>query len=93
MQIETTTTTNAADAMQSAITATVNPNEVSARYSFREGFGHYLNIEVPNGWDDVRKLTKKVLHHDGRKYTFRGWNSDRNECYFHSDGSEITVII
>lgn len=92
MPIETTTT-NAADAMQSAITATVNLNEVSARHSFREGFGHYLNIEVPNGWDDVKKLTKKVLRHDGRAYTFRGWNSDRNECFFHSDGSEITVIL
>ena len=93
MQTKTKTITNAADAMQSAITATVNPNEVSARYSFREGFGHYLNIEVPNGWDDVKKLTKKVLRHDGRAYTFRGWNSDRNECFFHSDGSEITVIL
>jgi len=76
-----------------SVTATINPNEVSARHTYREGFGHYLNIEVPNGWDDVRKLTKKVLHHDGRKYTFRGWNSDRNECYFHSNGSEITVIL
>jgi len=76
-----------------SVTATINPNEVSARHTYREGFGHYLNIEVPNGWDDVRKLTKKVLHHDGRKYTFRGWNSDRNECYFHSNGSEITVVL
>jgi hypothetical protein len=75
------------------VTATINPNEVSARHTYREGFGHYLNIEVPNGWDDVKKLTKKVLRHDERKYTFRGWNSDRNECYFHSDGSEITVIL
>ena len=75
------------------VTATINPNEVSARHTYREGFGHYLNISVPNGWDDVKKLTKKVLRHDGRKYTFRGWNSDRNECFFHSNGSEITVIL
>ena len=75
------------------ITATINHSEVSARHSFRPGFGHYLNISVPNGWDDVKKLTKKVLRHDGRKYTFRGWCSDRNECFFHSDGSECTVVI
>ena len=77
----------------STITATFNPNEVSAIYTHREGFGHYLRIEVPNGWDDVQKISKKVLRHDGRAFTFRGWNSDRNECYFHSDGSEITVIL
>jgi hypothetical protein len=75
------------------VTATINPNEVAARYSFREGFGHYLNISVPNGWDDVKRISKKVLRHDGRAYTFRGWCSDRNECFFHSDGNEITVVI
>ena len=42
----------------------------------------YLTISVPNGWDDVKKLTKKVLEFNGRLYTFTGWNSDRNECYF-----------
>ena len=77
----------------SNITAPVNPNEISARYSFREGFGHYLTIDIPNGWDDVRKLTKKVLRHDGRAYTFTGWNSDRNECFFRSTGTEVIAVI
>ena len=77
----------------SNITATVNPNEISARYSFREGFGHYLNISIPNGWDDVKKISKKVLRHGGRAYTFTGWNSDRNECFFRSTGTEVIATI
>ena len=77
----------------SNILATVSPNEIAARHSFREGFGHYLTIDIPNGWDDVRKLTKKVLRHDGRAYTFTGWNSDRNECFFRSTGTEVIAVI
>jgi hypothetical protein len=37
---------------------------------------------VPNGWDDVKLLTNKVLTHNSKDFTFSGWNSDRNECYF-----------
>lgn len=75
------------------ITATSNPNEISARYDFREGFGHYLTLDCPAGWDDVKKLTKKVLRYDGRAYTFTGWNSDRNECFFRSTGTEVVAKI
>lgn len=77
----------------SNILATVSPNEIAARYSFREGFGHYLNISIPNGWDDVKKISKKVLRHGGRAYTFTGWNSDRNECFFRSTGAEVIATI
>lgn len=77
------------------IKATFNPNEVSARYSDRtsEGFGHYLTIDIPNGYDDVKKLSGKVLRHDGRAYTFTGWNSDRNEMFFRSTGKEVIATI
>jgi hypothetical protein len=77
----------------SNILATVSPNEIAARYSFREGFGHFLNISVPAGWDDVKKISKKILRHDGRAYTFTGWNSDRNECFFRSTGTEVVATI
>jgi hypothetical protein len=42
----------------------------------------FLTIECPNGWDDVKKLSRKVLAYEGRNFTYTGWNSDRNECYF-----------
>lgn len=42
----------------------------------------WLTVGVPNGWDDVRPLTGRVLSFEGREYGFTGWNSDRNVAYF-----------
>ena len=42
----------------------------------------FLTIDVPNGWDDVKKVTQKILVFDGRKFAYTGWNSDRNEAFF-----------
>ena len=74
------------------ITATIAPNEIAARHNYREGFGHHLTIDVPNGWEDVKKLTKKVLRADGRAYTFIGWNSDRNEMFFRENAGVVATI-
>lgn len=43
-----------------------------------------------SGWDEVKKLTKKVLVFDGREFIFSCWNSDHNYCVFYRmlDGSE-----
>jgi len=41
-----------------------------------------LTIDVPNGWDDLKKLVKKVLEYNGEFYSFTGWNSDRNVAFF-----------
>lgn len=49
---------------------------------------YYLTVSVPNGWEDVARLTARVLEFEGRHYGFTGWNSDRNEAYFKSN---ITV--
>lgn len=63
--------------------AIILPNEIAVRHSVRPDVNlEFLTIDCPAGWDDVKKLTKKVLAFDGRKFTFCGWNSDRNECYF-----------
>ena len=77
--------------------ATISPNEVSVVYSYRPDVQReFLTIDVPNGWDDVKKLTKKVLTYDGRKFTFTGWNSDDLKCYFARslcDSSSVTATI
>jgi len=39
----------------------------------------------------VKKLFKKVLSFVGRHYTFIGWNSDRNECFFREGGQFATI--
>lgn len=52
----------------------------------------YLIVSVPNGWDDVSKLTSKVLEFEGRHYGFTGWNSDRNEAYFKSNVAVARIL-
>lgn len=42
----------------------------------------WLRISVPNGWDDCKKLVKKVLIFNGETYVWRSWNSDYNYCSF-----------
>ena len=64
-------------------TATVSSNEIAVTYAAHPDINReFLTIRCPEGWDDVKKLTNKVLTYEGRKFTFTGWNSDRNDCYF-----------
>ena len=63
--------------------ATVVPNEFGVRHSVRPDVGReYITFDIPNGWDDVKKVCKKVLEFDGRKFEFGCWNSDRMDCTF-----------
>jgi len=73
------------------ITASIVANAIAATLSDSPEFGRRLTISVPEGWDDVKKLCRKVLRHDGRDFTFIGWNSDRNECFFREEKS-IAII-
>jgi hypothetical protein len=57
--------------------ATIRTDKISVRVTTLG-----LEAEVPNGWDDVKNLVNKVLEFDGRTFTFFGWNSDRNVCFF-----------
>lgn len=62
-------------------TATIAKNAIAITDTSQEGFPH-ITIDCPNGWEDVSKLTRKVLAYNGRHWTFIGWNSDRNVCFF-----------
>lgn len=42
----------------------------------------WLEIAIPNGWDDVKKHTKKILEYQGREYGWSCWNSDRMVSVF-----------
>ena len=67
----------------SMMKAIITENEIEVRHTVRPDVGHeYLTIDCPNGWDDIKKICKKVLTFEGKKFTFTGWNSDRNECFF-----------
>lgn len=70
--------------------ATISKNEIAVVYSARDG-REYLTVDVPNGWDDVKKLTKKVLTYGGSKFVFTGWNSDTLKCYFVGTKNVATI--
>jgi hypothetical protein len=75
--------------------ATISPNQIAVTHSVRPDVGReFLKFDI-TGWDDVEKLTKKVLVFDGREFVFSGWNSDYNYCCFYRmlDGSTRTAKI
>ncbi len=58
-------------------------NEFSVKHSIRPDVNReFISWDVPNGWDDVKKVTKKVVLFDGRRFVFSCWNSDRLEVVF-----------
>lgn len=64
-------------------TATINPKEIAVTHTVRLDVNReFLTVECPYGWDDVKKLTNKVLTYEGRKFTFASWNSDYNYASF-----------
>lgn len=72
--------------------ATISKNEIAVVYSHRQDVDReYLTIDVPNGWDDVKKLTKKVLRYDGKSFVFTGWNSETLKCYFVRSNEVATI--
>lgn len=62
--------------------AQVLPKEIAVTHSIRPDVQReFLSFSIA-GWEEVAPLTKKVLLYEGKKFTFSGWNSERNECYF-----------
>ncbi len=63
--------------------ATIAQNEIAVRFSSRPDIQReFLEIDIPNGWDDVVKIKSKILLYNGKKFAFVGWNSDSMKCYF-----------
>lgn len=63
--------------------ATILPDEIAIQYSLRPDVQReYLSFSI-SGWDEVKKLVKKVLLYDGRKFVYSCWNSDRMEIIFY----------
>ena len=74
------------------MTATISKDEIKVEHSIRPDVGReFLSIDI-EGWDDVKKLTKKVLLFEGKKFTFTGWNSDDNKCYFAKPIGQDVVV-
>ena len=72
------------------VIATIAKNQLAVKVT--DSFGlKYLTLDLPEGWDTLKNLTDKVLKYDGQTYTYRGWNSDRNEAFFYLDNNVVTV--
>jgi len=65
-------------------TATIQDNKIQVTFVDSKDFPGlpYLEVDVPEGWDDVKKIKGKVLEFGGRDFSYTGWNSDRNVAYF-----------
>ena len=58
-------------------------NKIAVRHNMRRDVNReFLTFYVPNGWDDVKKLTNKVITFENKDFAFTGWNSDTNKAYF-----------
>jgi hypothetical protein len=63
--------------------ATFAQNEIEVRYSVRPDVGkEFISFDIPNGWDDVKKISKKILIYENKRFSFSCWNSDFNYCVF-----------
>jgi hypothetical protein len=63
--------------------ASIASNKIAVSHTVRPDVDReFLTLNVPDGWDDVKKLTNKVLTYEGRDFIFSGWNSDVNQAYF-----------
>lgn len=76
------------------MTATIQKNLIPILFAnFRADVGFYfLTIDCPKGWDDVKKISHKVLAYEGRNYVFSGWCSDKNVAFFRA-GTEFAAIV
>jgi hypothetical protein len=74
-------------------TAKIESNLVSVRPVERQDDGTlWLILDIPNGWDDVKKICKKVLSYEGRTYVFMSWNSDNDTCAFKACANVARIV-
>lgn len=72
--------------------ASIAQNEIPVKHSVRDDIGaEFLTVSCPEGWNDVKKICKKVLVFEGRRFCFSAWNSDKNEAYFKSSNQFAAI--
>jgi hypothetical protein len=73
--------------------ATITKNEIAVEYRERaDDNTKWLIIDIPNGWDDVKKISRKVLVYNGLRFTFSAWNSDVMRCYFKHNANIAKIV-
>lgn len=75
--------------------AKIEKDLIPVKHAVREIMGErieFLQIDVPNGWEDVKKICKKVLSFEGVRFTFTGWNSDGNYACFRESSQFARIV-
>jgi hypothetical protein len=72
--------------------ATIETNLIPIMSATTDGGWKWLKISVPNGWEDCKKLTRKVLKYNGETYVWRSWNSDYNYCSFIQSNDVVEIV-
>ena len=52
----------------------------------------YIEVQVPDGWDSVKKIMDKVIEVNSLDFSYTGWNSDKNIAYFRHNNRTIGII-
>ncbi len=52
----------------------------------------YIEVQVPHGWDDVKKLVNKVIEVNQLDFSYTGRNSDKNIAYFKHKHKTVGII-
>lgn len=71
---------------------TIDPKELKASHRVDDSGRSWLYIDIPNGWDDVKKIKDKVLTYGGKKFLWSCWNSDALYCVFREAQGDGLVV-
>jgi hypothetical protein len=52
----------------------------------------YIEVQVPDGWDSVKKIMDKVIEVNSLDFSYTGWNSDKNIACFKHNNRTIGII-
>jgi len=52
----------------------------------------YIEVQVPDGWDSVKKIMDKVIEVNSLDFSYTGWNSDKCIAYFRYNNRTIGII-
>ena len=52
----------------------------------------YIEVQVPDGWNSVKKIMDKVIEVNSLDFSYTGWNSDKCIAYFRHNNRTIGII-
>jgi hypothetical protein len=52
----------------------------------------YIEVQVPDGWDSVKKIMDKVIEVNSLDFSYTGWNSDKCIAYFRHNNRTIGIL-